>query len=76
MTTHISQIRSLYQEHIRNTIKLIDLHSELYVSTGYEFHKRSYDHLVKYVCELKQYIKDREHEHNGTLETTHPTTHE
>ena len=76
MTTHISQIRTLYQEHIRNTVKLIDLHSQLYTSTGYEFHKRSYDHLVKYVCELKQYIKDQEHEHSGTLETTHPTTHE
>ena len=76
MTTHISQIRSLYQEHIKNTIKLIDLHSELYTATGYPFHKRSYDHLVKYICELKQYIKDREHEHNGTLETTHPTTYE
>ena len=56
----ISQTRTLYQEHIRNTIKLIDLHSYLYTSTGYEFHKRSYDHLVKYVCELKQYIKDCE----------------
>ena len=58
--TEISQIRSLYQEHIKNTVKLIDLHSELYTSTGYEFHKRSYDHLVKYVCELKQYIKEAE----------------
>ena len=58
--TEISQIRNLYQDHIKNTIKLIDLHSELYTATGYEFHKRSYDHLVKYVCELKQYIKDAE----------------
>ena len=58
--TDISQIRTLYQDHIKNTVKLIDLHSELYTSTGYEFHKRSYDHLVKYVCELKQYIKDQE----------------
>ena len=60
MTTHISQTRSLYQTHILNTVKLIDLHSYLYTSTGYEFHKRSYDHLVKYICELKQYIKDQE----------------
>ena len=74
--TDISQIRTLYQEHIKNTVKLIDLHSQLYTSTGYAFHLRSYRHLVKYVCELKQYIKDREHEHNGTLETTHPATHE
>ena len=58
--THISQIRTLYQEHILNTVKLIDLHSYLYTSTGYEFHKRSYDHLVAYVCKLKQYIKDQE----------------
>ena len=58
--TEISQIRTLYQEHIRNTIKLIDLHSELYTATGYSFHKRSYDHLVAYVKELKQYIKDAE----------------
>ena len=63
--TEISQIRTLYQEHIRNTIRLIDLHSELYTATGYPFHKRSYDHLVKYVCELKQYIKDREAESEG-----------
>jgi len=58
--TELSQIRTLYQEHIRNTIKLIDLHSELYTATGYSFHKRSYDHLVEYVKELKQYIKDAE----------------
>ena len=67
MTTHISQIRSLYQEHILNTVKLIDLHSYLYTSTGYEFHKRSYDHLVKYVCELKQYIKDQEAQELATV---------
>ena len=64
--TEISQIRSLYQDHLKNTIKLIDLHSYLYTSTGYEFHKRSYDHLVKYVCELKQHIKDAE-ERGGTV---------
>jgi len=58
--TQISQIRTLYQEHIRNTIKLIDLHSYLYTSTGYEFHKRSYDHLVQYIHSLKQYIKEAE----------------
>jgi len=73
MTTHISQIRTLYQEHIKNTIKLIDLHSELYTSTGYEFHKRSYDHLVKYVCDLKQHIKDREQDHDWTMETFNAT---
>jgi len=60
--TQISRIRTLYQEHIKNTIKLIDLHSELYTATGYPFHKKSYDHLVAYVCELKQHIKDREAE--------------
>ena len=58
--TEISQIRTLYREHIRNTIKLIDLHSQLYTSTGYEFHKDSYDHLVQYIHSLKQYIKDQE----------------
>jgi len=58
--TEISRIRSLYQEHIKNTIKLIDLHSELYTATGYEFHKRSYDQLTQYICSLKQYIKDQE----------------
>ena len=58
--TEISQIRSLYQEHIRNTIKLIDLHSYMYASTGYEFHKRSYDHLVEYVHSLKTHIKQAE----------------
>ena len=63
--TEISQIRTLYQEHILNTIKQIDLHSYLYTSTGYEFHKRSYDHLVKYVCELKQHIKDAEAKEQG-----------
>ena len=60
MTTHISQTRTLYQEHIKNTIKLIDLHSYLYTSTGYQFHKQSYDHLVQYIHSLKQYIKDQE----------------
>ena len=60
MTTHISQTRSLYQEHILNTVKLIDLHSYLYTSTGYEFHKQSYDHLVQYIHSLKQYIKEAE----------------
>jgi len=39
---------------------LIDLHSEEYVKTGCTFHKRSYDTLVKYVSDLKQYIIDRE----------------
>ena len=58
--TEISQTRTLYQEHIKNTIKLIDLHSYLYTSTGYEFHKQSYDHLVQYIHSLKQYIKDQE----------------
>jgi len=58
--THISRVRTLYQEHIKNTIKLIDLHSYLYTSTGYEFHKQSYDHLVQYVHSLKQWIKDQE----------------
>ena len=58
--TDISQIRTLYQDHIRNTIKLIDLHSYLYTATGYDFHKRSYDHLVLYVEELKTHIKQEE----------------
>ena len=74
--TDISQIRTLYQEHIRNTVKLIDLHSQLYTSTGYPFHTRSYDHLVKYVCELKQYIKDREAKeqgHDWTMEASYAT---
>jgi len=39
---------------------LIDLHSEEYIKTGYMFHKRSYDTLVKYVSDLKQYIIDQE----------------
>jgi len=58
--SEISRIRTQYQEHIKNTIKLIDLHSYLYTSTGYEFHKVSYDHLVQYIHSLKQYIKDQE----------------
>jgi len=58
--SEISRIRTQYQEHIKNTIKLIDLHSQLYTSTGYEFHKQSYDHLVQYIHSLKQYIKDQE----------------
>ena len=58
--SEISRIRTQYQEHIKNTIKLIDLHSRLYTSTGYEFHKNSYDHLVQYIHSLKQYIKDQE----------------
>jgi hypothetical protein len=58
--TQQSRIRTLYQEHIKNTIKLIDLHSYLYTSTGYQFHKQSYDHLVQYIHSLKQYIKDQE----------------
>jgi len=58
--SEISRIRTQYQEHIKNTIKLIDLHSQLYTSTGYEFHKVSYDHLVQYIHSLKQYIKDQE----------------
>ena len=56
----LSQIRNLYQEHIINTTKLIDLHSRLYVETGDEFHKQSYDYLVQYIHSLKQYIKDQE----------------
>ena len=77
--TEISQIRTLYQTHIQNTVKLIDLHSYLYTSTGYEFHKRSYDHLVKYICELKQYIKDqeaRELSHDWTMEASYATVDE
>jgi hypothetical protein len=58
--TEISQIRTLYQEHIRNTIKLIDLHSYMYTATGYDFHKRSYLQLTQYIHSLKQYIKDQE----------------
>lgn len=65
MSTHISHIRTLYQEHIRNTMRLIDLHSELYTTTGYPFHKQSYDRLVAYVCDLKQWIKDHEEREKG-----------
>ena len=64
-----SQIRNLYQEHIKNTCKLIDLHSYMYVCTGYEFHKVSYDHLVQYVHSLKQYIKDQEATTGGVEES-------
>ena len=60
MMSSLSQTRNLYQEHIKNTVRLIDLHSRLYVETGYVFHKHSYDRLVAYVCELKQHIKDAE----------------
>ena len=67
--TEISQIRTQYQEHIKNTIKLIDLHSYLYTSTGYEFHKQSYDHLVQYIHSLKQYIKDEEHKASAEGDT-------
>ena len=69
--TEISQIRSLYQEHIKNTVRLIDLHSYMYVSTGYEFHKVSYDHLTQYVHSLKQYIKDQEQQ-DGEIQETAP----
>lgn len=64
-TQEISRIRTQYQEHIRNTIKLIDLHSYLYTATGYEFHKQSYDHLVEYVHRLKTHIKQEEEREKG-----------
>ena len=56
----LGNLRNYYRKHISNVMILIDLHSEEYIKTGYMFHKRSYDTLVKYVSDLKQYIIDQE----------------
>lgn len=56
----LGNLRNYYRAHISNALKLIDLHSEEFVKTGCTFHKRSYDTLVKYVSDLKQFIIDQE----------------
>ena len=56
----LGNLRNYYRVHIGNVTRIIDLHSEEYIKTGYMFHKRSYDTLVKYVSDLKQYIVDQE----------------
>ena len=56
----LGNLRNYYRKHISNIMVMIDLHSEQFIKTGCTFHKRSYDTLVKYVSDLKQYIIDQE----------------
>ena len=60
------QHRRPYQGHIRNIMRLIDRHSELWVTTGDEYHRRSYDRLVSYISDLKDMIKNKESTHTGS----------
>lgn len=65
-------LRRPWQEHIQAVSRLIDQHSEQYVTTGDRFHQASYDILVDYLNYLKTWIKEQEEEHGADFSHTPP----
>ncbi len=53
-------IRNPWNPKIHNIIKTIDLHVDLYIKTGDEFHLNQSEILRKYVKDLKIWIHNKE----------------
>lgn len=52
--------RYLWNPKIHSLLKTIDLHTELHLETGNEYHWRQAEILRKYVSDLKTWINSQE----------------
>jgi len=56
--------RYLWNPKIHNILKTIDLHTELYLKTGNDFHHNQAKILRKYISDLKTWIHSEEIENS------------